>query len=262
MSRLKWMRTKVLLLAASLAALTFSLPARAESPGITVFAAASLTNALQDLGAAYTARTGVAVRFSFASSSAVARQIEAGAPADLFVSADTEWMDYLEERGLIETASRKNLVANRLVLIAPSDRAVQLEIKRGFPIAAALGTGGRLSLGDPAFVPAGRYAEDALRTLGVWDSLAGRLLPAENVRSALAFVARGEAPLGIVYRSDVTVEPKVRIVGLFPADSHTPIVYPVALVKGGNPQAQAFLGFLTEEGAKAVFDKYGFSPLP
>lgn len=262
MSRFKWLRTKALLLAAGLAALTFGPPARAESPGITVFAAASLTNALQDLGAAYTARTGVTVRFSFASSSAVARQIEAGAPADLFVSADTEWMDYLEERGLIDSASRKNLLTNRLVLIAPADLTIRFEIGPGFPIAAALGKDGRLALGDPAFVPAGRYAEAALRTLGVWDSLAGRLLPAENVRSALAFVARGEAPLGIVYRSDVAVEPRVRIVGPFPADSHPPIVYPVALVKDGNRQAQAFLGFLTEDGAKAVFDKYGFTTLP
>lgn len=262
MSPWEWLRTRALVLSASLAVLTPGLPARAESPEIIVFAAASLTNALQDLGAAYSAATGVQVRFSFASSSAAARQIEAGAPADLFVSADTEWMDYLEERGLIDTASRKNLLTNRLVLIAPSDRAVRLDIGPGFPIAAALGKDGRLSLGDPAFVPAGRYAESALRTLGVWDSLAGRLLPAENVRSALAFVTRGEAPLGIVYRSDVTVEPKVTIVGLFPEDSHTPIVYPVALVKGGNQQAQAFLGFLTEDGAKAVFGKYGFTTLP
>ena len=231
---------------------------RAEDKEVTVFAAASLTNALQDLGKAYMEKTGVKVTFSFAASSAIARQIEAGAPADLFVSADAEWADYLQQRGLLDVATRKDILSNRLVLIAPAGSTVQLKIAPGFALAAALGKDGRLSTGDPDFVPVGRYARSALTNLGVWNDVADRLLRAENVRSAMAFVARGEAPLGIVYQTDVGVEKKVRIVDTFPASSHLPIVYPAALVKGGRPGAQAFYDFLLTPESRAVFEKYGF----
>ncbi len=230
----------------------------AEDKQITVFAAASLTNAMQDLGKAYTEKTGVKVTFSFASSSAIAKQIENGAPADMFVSADAEWMDYLQQRGLIEVATRKDILSNRLVLIAPAESTIQLKIAPGFALAQALGKNGRLSTGDPDFVPAGRYARSALSNLGVWNDVADRLLRAENVRSAMAFVSRGEAPLGIVYLSDVGVDRKVRIVDTFPANSHTPIVYPAALVKGGKPGAQDFYAFIQTPDSRAVFEKYGF----
>ncbi len=225
---------------------------------VTVFAAASLTNALQDVGKAYTEKTGVAVVFSFASSSAAARQIEAGAPADLFISADTAWMDYLQQRGLIDARTRQDILSNRLVLIAPADSTVALRIAPGFALAAALGKGGRLSTGDPDFVPAGRYARLALSNLGVWNDVADRLLRAENVRSAMAFVARGEAPLGIVYQTDVGVENKVRVVDIFPTGSHPAIVYPAAIVTGARPGAAAFHAFLLTPESRARFGKYGF----
>lgn len=232
--------------------------ARADQEQVTVFAAASLTNALQDLGRAYTERTGVKVVFSFASSSAAARQIEAGAPADLFISADAEWMDYLQQRGRVDVPTRQDILSNRLVLIAPADSTVQLKIAPGFALGAALGTDSRLSTGDPDFVPAGRYARSALTSLGVWNDVADRLLRAENVRTALAFVARGEAPLGIVYLSDVGVEKKVRIVDTFPPNSHLPIVYPAAIVKGAKRGAAAFYAFILTPDSRAVFEKYGF----
>ncbi|MEN3976487.1 molybdate ABC transporter substrate-binding protein [Emcibacter sp. SYSU 3D8] len=233
-------------------------PKAAPPRDVTVFAAASLTNALQDIGAAYTGKTGVKVVLSFASSSAAARQIEAGAPADLFISADTDWMDYLQQRGLIDPPSRRNILSNRLVLIAPAASPLALKVAPGFALAAALGKGGRLSTGDPDFVPAGRYARAALSRLGVWKDVADRLLPADNVRTALALVARGEAPLGIVYFSDAGVEGRVRIVDVFPGSSHMPIVYPAALVKGHNPAAEAFYSYLGTPEARALFEKYGF----
>ncbi len=247
-------------LAAVLVAATLAPAAapRAAEQEVTVFAAASLTNALQDLGKAYREKTGVKVTFSFAASSAIARQIEAGAPADLFVSADAEWADYLQQRGLLDVATRKDILSNRLVLIAPADSTLQLKIAPGFALAAALGKNGRLSTGDPDFVPVGRYARSALTNLGVWNDVADRLLRAENVRSALAFVARGEAPLGIVYQSDVGVEKKVRIVDTFPVSSHLPIAYPAALIKGARPGAQEFFAFLLTPESRAVFEKYGF----
>jgi len=241
-------------------AMAMLLPATAaegEQQQVTVFAAASLTNALQDLGNAYTEKTGVKVVFSFAASSAAARQIEAGAPADLFISADSEWMDYLQQRGLIDAATRKDILSNRLVLIAPADSTEKLKIAPGFALAAALGKSGRLSTGDPDFVPAGRYARSALSTLGVWNDVADRLLRAENVRSAMAFVARGEAPLGIVYLSDVGIDKKVRIVDTFPASGHLPIVYPAAVIKGAKAGARKFYAFLLTPGSRAVFEKYG-----
>lgn len=247
-------------LAAAALAIAMLVPAgRAHAEQeVTVFAAASLTNAMQDLGKAYTEKTGVKVVFSFASSSAIAKQIESGAPADLFISADAEWMDYLQQRSLIDVATRKDILSNRLVLIAPAGSTVQLKIAPGFPLAQALGKDGRLSTGDPDFVPVGRYARSALTNLGVWNDVADRLLRAENVRSAMAFVSRGEAPLGIVYLSDVGVDKKVRIVDTFPTSSHLPIVYPAALVKGAKAGTQEFYAFILTPESRAVFEKFGF----
>ena len=225
---------------------------------LTVFAAASMTNVLQAAGDAYTAETRVPVRFSFAGSSALARQIESGAPADVFVSADQEWMDYLQERKLVAGELRVNIATNSLVLIAPVDSTVKLKVVPGFPLAAALGAKGRIATGDPASVPAGKYAQAALTSLGVWSSVASRLVPADNVRTALNFVARGEVPLGIVYATDALGEPKVRVVDTFPATSHPPITYPAAITATGGADAAAFVRFLRSARAQAIFDKAGF----
>lgn len=230
----------------------------AAQPAITVFAAASLTNVLGELAADFTRETGTPVTLSFAASSALARQIEAGARVDAFVSADQEWMDYLAERRLIMPASRRDIAGNALVLIAPADSEVALAVAPDFPLARALGDS-RLAVADPATVPAGRYAKAALSKLGVWDSVAGKLANADNVRAALAFVARGEAPLGIVYSTDAQIEKKVRIVGVFPADSHAPIAYPAAVPVGGQPAGAAFLDFLGRPASQAVFARYGFT---
>lgn len=230
----------------------------ADSPAaVTVYAAASLTNALQDVGDAYTRRTGAPVKFSFAASSLLARQIEAGANADVFFSADTQWMDYLDGRGLVRTTTRRNVLGNRLALIAPADSRIELAIAPRFPLAAALGTG-RLATGDPDAVPVGKYAKSALTALGVWRDVADRLVRAEDVRSALAFVARREAPLGIVYETDARTDRRVRIVALFPPASHAPIAYPVALTTSASPAAAGFVDFLRDAAAQATFRKYGF----
>lgn len=234
------------------------------SVSITVFAAASLSDAVSALASEFTRNSGAAVRTSFAASSALARQIESGAPADVFFSADTDWMDYLEQKGRIEPGTRADVLANRLVLIAPADRPVSLRIEPKFPLAAALGPNGHLAVGDPDSVPAGRYARAALTALGVWDSVQDRLVRSDNVRVALAFVARGEVPLGIVYATDALIEKRVRIVGEFPADSHAPIVYPAALVQAQRPAARraAALQFLAElrgPEATAVFKTFGFT---
>ena len=200
-------------------------------------------------------------KFSFGASSSLARQIESGSPADLFVSADSEWMDYLEQRGLMRPRTRRNLVGNRLVLVAPADSNVTLAITPKFAIRAALGQG-RLATGDPDSVPVGRYARAALTTLGVWDSVADRLVRADNVRGALMFVARGEAPLGIVYETDARAEPGVRTVGVFPTGSHPSIVYPVALTTSAAADAERFEAFLMSEDAHRVFVALGFTILP
>ena len=246
----------------ALAALLASVAAAAaDAPRtITVYAAASLTDSLRRLGDDFTRETGTAVKLSFAASSALARQIEAGAPADVFLSADTDWMDYLAERDLVQTASRRNLLGNRLVLIAPADSRVALRIEPHFGIRAALGSE-RLATGDPDSVPVGRYAHDALVSLGVWDQVSDRLVRAENVRSALMFVARGEVPLGIVYATDARVEPKVRVVDVFPPDSHAPIVYPAALTRSASADARRFLDYLHGAHARDVFNSFGFTAL-
>ncbi len=227
---------------------------------VTVFAAASLTNVLQKAGDDFTRATGVPVRLSFAASSVLARQIEAGATADVFVSADQEWMDYLDQRGLIDKATRRNIVSNRLVLIAPVDSPLQLKIAPGFAIAAALGKG-RLATGDPDSVPVGRYARQALTTLGVWNDVADRLVRAEDVRHALMFVARGEVPLGIVYETDARMDPRVRVIDTFPNGTHLPITYPVAATKGRGPDAGRFADYLRSEAGRATFESFGFTVL-
>ena len=236
-----------------------SLPAAdVQRPQILVFAAASLTDAMQDASAAYEKTVPVTVRSSFDSSSVLARQIEAGAPADVYFSADTKWMDYLQNRNLIQAASRRNVLGNSLVLIAPAQSQIRLKIAPHFPLATALGKG-RLATGDPDSVPAGRYARSALTTLGVWDEVAPRLARAENVRVALLYVARGEAPLGIVYASDAFADQGVRVVDTFPADTHEPIVYPIALTASASKQAVAFVAYLTGPQGHDIFVKYGFT---
>jgi molybdate transport system substrate-binding protein len=228
---------------------------------VTVFAAASLQTAFDALVPAAGQAAGVPVRVSYAASSALARQIESGAPADLFVSADLEWMDYLVSRNLVRAGTRVNLLGNTLVLIAPKGDAPALTIAPAFPLAAALGKG-RLALADPDAVPAGKYARAALTSLGVWAAVAPRVAAAENVRAALALVARGETPLGIVYRTDAIAEPDVVVVGTFPATSHPPIVYPAALTTTASPAAARVLQFLQSEQAKRVYAAAGFSEPP
>jgi molybdate transport system substrate-binding protein len=244
---------------------TLGLPVRAaDAPDreLLVFAAASLTNSLDEIGTAYTQKTQQHVKVSYAASSALARQLEAGARADVFVSADLEWMDYLQARNLIDRSTRQTLLRNRLVLVAPADSKIELEIAPGFALAAALGSNGRLATGDPESVPVGKYARSALMSLGVWNEIADRLVRADNVRSALAFIARGETPLGIVYETDAKVERRVRIVDFFPEDSHSPIVYPVAVTATARPAAKQFVEFLQSVPAQEIFQKYGFQTTP
>jgi len=237
-------------------------PAAAQDKPVLVFAAASLKNALDDISAQYQHDTGKTASISYAASSALAKQIEAGAPADIFISADLDWMDYLAGKNLIQANSRKTLLGNKLVLIAPVKSARPVKIKPGFPIAKLL-KGGRLALADPDSVPAGKYAKAALQNLGVWDSVANSLAPGENVRATLALVARGEAPLGIVYKTDAAAEPAVKIVGTFPENSHPPVVYPIALTaSSANPNAAAFLAYTESAKAKPLFRKQGFTVLP
>jgi molybdate transport system substrate-binding protein len=235
--------------------------ADAEGQVTLVFAAASLTNVLDEIGAAYTQQTRQTVKFSYAASSALARQLEAGARADVFFSADLEWMDYVQARNLIDRTSRRNVLGNRLALVAPADSRIELKIAPGFALAAALGNG-RLATGDPESVPVGKYARSALTSLGVWNDVADRLVRAENVRSALAFIARGETPLGIVYETDAKIEKRVRVVDFFPTDSHPPIVYPVAVTAQARPAARQFVDFLQGAAAQEAFKKYGFQDPP
>lgn len=238
--------------------ISFALPAQAaDTSDVTVFAAASLSDVLQDIAKTYEAKTHQHVVLSFAASSVLAKQIEASAGADLFISADTDWMDYLDSRGLIAHATRKNLLGNALVLIAPADSNVTINVTNHFPLMKAL-HGGRLSIADPDSVPAGKYGRAALISLGVWNGVQGSLASAENVRVALAYVARKETPLGIVYQTDALSEPKVKIIGTFPESSHQPIVYPAALTKDAKAAAKGFLDYLSGAEARASFDKAGF----
>jgi len=243
---------------AALVLAAFAAAAPAAAGTITMFAAASLSSVLPQVAAAYEKQTGNKVVFSFAASSVLARQIEASPGADIFMSADADWMNYLDNRSLVDHATRKNLLSTDLVLIAPAGSTTTLQIAPHFDLAGAL-KGGRLSIADPDSVPAGKYAKSSLMSLGVWNSVADHLAQAENVRVALAYVSRGETPYGIVYATDAKVDPKVKIVGVFPAKSHAPIVYPAALTKDAKPQAKAFLDFLSGGEAKALFVKFGFA---
>jgi molybdate transport system substrate-binding protein len=231
----------------------------AQTRPVLIFAAASLKNALDDISAAWTRETGRKAAISYAGSNVLAKQIEAGAPADIFVSADLDWMDDVASKGFVRSGTRVNLLGNALVLVAPKDSNAPIEIRPGFDLAAALGAG-RLAMGNVDAVPAGRYAKAALEKLGIWNSVKDKVAQAENVRAALLFVSRGEAPLGIVYRTDALSDPGVKIVAELPAGAYPPIVYPVALLKGSqNPDARAFLDFLRSGPAKALFEKQGFS---
>ena len=227
---------------------------------ITVFAAASLKNALDDANAAFTKATGVKVTASYAASSALARQIEQGAPADIFISADLQWMDYVGERKLIKPDTRVNLLGNKLVLIAPADSKIaKVTIGQGFDIARLAGSD-RIAVADVNAVPAGRYAKAALEKLGAWAAAGPKLAQAENVRAALAFVARDETPIGIAYETDAKAEPKVKVIGAFPDSSYPPVTYPVAETATTTKQAvPQYLHFLRSPAAKAIFEKYGFS---
>ena len=234
-------------------------PAVAQDKSLTVFAAASMKNALDDISVAYTAKSGVRIVASYAASSALAKQIEQGAPADIFASADTDWMDYAIGKKTINEPSRVNLLGNSIVLIAPKDSKIdKATIGPGFDLAKLAGDG-RIATGDVKAVPSGKYAKAALEKLGAWQATEPKFAMAESVRAALALVARGEAVLGIVYATDARIEPGVRIVGTFPADSHPAIIYPVAATATARPEAAAYLAFLRSLAAKAIFEKYGFS---
>ena len=233
----------------------------ADADAVLVFGAASLTNVLDDLSGAFTEQTKIPVKSSLAASSVLAKQIEAGAPADVFFSADLEWMDYLDRRQLLKPGSRHDVVGNRLVLIAPADSQVRVDLRQGVDLARVLGPQGKLSTGDPDSVPVGKYAKAALQKLGAWDAVEPRIVRAENVRAALAFVARGEAPLGIVYKTDALAERKVRIVAEFPRNSYPPITYPIALTTHAGTGAQQFVDFVRAPAAAEIFKKYGFEPL-
>ena len=249
-------RTCLFLLLASLLA---AAPANVQARGPLVLAAASLQGALEDAAKAWTTRRGAAPVLSFAGSPALARQIEAGAPADLFISADETWMDRVASKRLIRPGTRAPFLGNQLVLIAPATSRAGLRIAPGFPLAKALGKG-RLAMADPDAVPAGRYGKAALTQLGVWRQVQGRIAPAENVRAALLLVERGEAPFGIVYATDARASAKVRVIGVFPAGSHPAITYPIATLKASrHPETDAFRRFLLSREGKAIFARRGFS---
>jgi molybdate transport system substrate-binding protein len=234
-------------------------PLQARAQALTIFAAASLTDAMKQVSDLWVKAGHEAPRQSFASSSTLARQIENGAPANVFASADEQWMDYLAKKNLIAPGTRKDLLGNDLVLVVPATHPIHVDIRPGFDLAALLGPDGRLSTGDPAHVPAGIYAEQALRKLGIWDKVGSRLAPAGDVRSALLLVERGEAPAGIVYSTDAAASKAVSIAGVFPDTSHDPITYPFAVTKGGDmPDARAFLEFLSTPAVRAVWTRNGF----
>ncbi len=247
-------------LSLALSALALSAPAAHAQEAVTVFAAASMTNALQDIAKAYTAKTGVPVRFSFAASSELAKQVEAGAPANIFISADNRWMDYLEQRNLIVKDTRVPALGNTLVVVVPASKPTQITISPTFDFATLLGKDGKLVTGNVDSVPVGVYAKAALTKLGLWDKVKAQIAGADSVRAALAFVERGEAPAGIVYGTDAAIAKNVVVAGTFPSDSHEPITYPFALVKDHDTAAaKAFYAELLSPEAKAVYAKYGFT---
>jgi molybdate transport system substrate-binding protein len=248
-------------MAASVLALGALTQPVAAQDTLTVFAAASLKNALDDVNAAFTKASSIKVTTSYAASSALAKQIETGAPADAFISADLKWMDYVAEKKQIKTDTRFNLLGNKLVLIAGKDSKLSnVQIGQGFDIAKLAGDG-RIAVADTKAVPAGLYAKAALEKLGAWKAAEPKLAQGENVRATLAFVARGETPIGIVYATDAKVEPKVKIIGTFPESSHPPVTYPVAATTNAKAGVAKYLHFLRTGAAKAAFEKYGFTYL-
>ena len=236
----------------------FALAFHARGDNLTVFAAASLKEALDAVVLSYEAASRDKVTVSYAGSNALGRQIENGAPADIFILADTDWIDYVEQRNLVVTGSRTNLLANDLVLIAPAASKIQLKLEPGVDVAAILGAS-RIAIANPDAVPSGRYAKAAFTTLGAWKAIEGRVAATDNVRAALVLVARGEAPLGVVYRTDALVEKGVRIVAAFPPGSHPPIVYPmVRLKRATSPSVSALIAFLSSPEARVIFEQFGF----
>lgn len=234
-------------------------PVAVQDKTLTVFAAASMKNALDDVDAAYTAKYGTKIVVSYAASSALAKQLEQGAPADIFISADTDWMDYSAGKKTISDPSRVNLLGNKIVLIAPKDSKIEsVTIGPGFDLAKLAGDG-RIATGDVKAVPVGKYAKAALEKLGAWPAAEPKFAMAESVRAALALVSRGEAALGIVYETDAKVDSGVKVVGAFPADSHPAIIYPVAATTNAKADANGYLAFLRSAAAKAIFEKYGFT---
>jgi len=256
------MRVRLLSLVALLVALAGTPQPLIAQDQITVFAAASLKNALDDINAAFAKSTGIKVVASYEASSALAKQIEQGAPADVFISADMRWMDYAAERKLINPNTRMNLLGNRLVLIAPADSKLDhVAIGQNFDIAKLAGDG-RIAVADVKAVPAGVYAKAALEKLGAWTAAEPKLAQAENVRATLAFVARGETPVGIVYETDAKIEPKVKILGAFPDGSYPPVTYPAAAIaETRKTSVGQYFSFLRTPAAKTIFEKYGFSYL-
>ncbi len=237
-------------------------PAAARADDVIVFAAASLKNALDDVTTRYLNQTGKTVTVSYAATSALAHQIEQGAPADIFFSADEDWMDYVAKRNLIQPDTRRTLLGNEIVLVVPKSSPATIAIGPGMNLAGLLGPDGHLAMANTDAVPAGKYGKAALQSLGVWDSLAPSVVQSDNVRAALAFVARGEAAAGIVYATDAIAEPGVRVVGAFPDDSHPQILYPLALTATStNPDARAFLDFMQSAAARPAYEKQGFTVL-
>ena len=250
-----------LLVAAGLAWTAGVQSVSAQGKDVVVFAAASLKNALDDIAGQWQRATGKKVVISYAASNTLIKQIEQGAPADIFMSADLDWMDYGQQKNLIKPDSRFNLLGNRLVLIAPKDSSFNVNIQPGFDLAALL-KGDRLAMANVDAVPAGKYGKASLQKLGVWDSVKDKIAQAESVRQALLFVSRGEAPLGIVYQTDAAADPSVKIVGTFPEDTHPPIIYPIARTKEStNADAQTFLNYLRSPSVRAAFERQGFSVL-
>jgi molybdate transport system substrate-binding protein len=255
-TRRSWL---ALLIAAVLTSGAGTAPAAAQGRDVLVFAAASLKNALDEVAAQWQRESGKKVAISYAASNTLIKQIEQGAPADMFISADLDWMDYGQQKGLIKPDIRSNLLGNRIVLIAPKDSNVSVNIAPGFDLAALL-KGGRLAMGNVDAVPAGKYGKASLEKLGAWDGVKDKIAQAETVRAALLLVSRGEAPLGIVYQTDAASDPGVKIVGTFPESTHPPIIYPIALTKDSvNPDALAFLNYVRSAAARPAFERQGFT---
>ena len=257
-SRRSWL---ALLTAAVLTLAAGTAPAAAQSRDVLVFAAASLKNALDEIAAQWQRESGKKAAISYAASNTLIKQIEQGAPAAIFISADLDWMDYGQQKNLIKPDTRSNLLGNRLVLVAPKDSNISANIQPGFDLAALL-KGGRLAMGNVDAVPAGKYGKAALEKLGAWDGIKDKIAQAESVRAALLLVARGEAPLGVVYQTDAASDPTVKIVGTFPENTHPPIIYPIALTKEStSPDASAFLNFIRSPAARPIFERQGFTVL-